>query len=95
MLVDPEVLRGFAGRVRSASEKIADADVGKLVSGAADGLPGSSAQWAARMVGEYLASVEAKIAGNVAGMGTAVHGAGDSYQMQDEVLAPEFRGLFR
>ena len=43
MLVDPEVLRAFAGQVDAASSTIREADVGIKIATAADGLPGSRA----------------------------------------------------
>jgi hypothetical protein len=94
MLVNPELLRGFAGQVESASATIRGADVGHMVSTAADGLPGSTTQWAARLAGEHIATVEGKIAKNVADMGSAVHGAGDRYEVEDDTLAGKFKGLF-
>jgi hypothetical protein len=94
MLVNPELLRGFAGQIQTASAAIRGVDVGHLVSTAADGLPGSTTQWAARLVGEHIATVEGKIAKNVADMGSAVHGAGDRYEVEDDVLAGKLKGLF-
>ncbi|ORV97514.1 type VII secretion target [Mycobacterium kyorinense] len=94
MRVKPELLRGFAGQVDTASATIHSADVGREVSTAADGLPGSATQWAARLVGAHIAAVEAKIAKNVADMGTAVRGAGDRYEVEDDALAGKFKGLF-
>jgi hypothetical protein len=95
MLVNPEILRAFAGHVDAASEKTGAAHVGQVVSTSADGLPGSTAQWAARLVAATLAAKEAEIARNVAGMGAAVRGAGDRYEVQDDELAGKFKGLFR
>jgi hypothetical protein len=51
MLVHPEVLRAFAGQVDAASSTIHGAAVSNKVATAADGLPGSTTQWAARLVG--------------------------------------------
>ena len=48
MLVDPDLLRAFAGQVDAASSTIHEAAVGNKVTTAADGLPGSTTQWAAR-----------------------------------------------
>lgn len=94
MQVKSEILRGVAGQVDTASTKIHSADVGREVTRAADGLPGSTTQWAARVVGEHIAAVEGKIAKNVADMGAAVHGAGDRYEVEDDALAGKFKGLF-
>ncbi|ORV05623.1 type VII secretion target [Mycobacterium celatum] len=94
MRVDPELLRGFASQVDAASTTIGAAHVGRTVSTAGDGLPGSTTQWAARLVGDYLASVEGKIAKNVSDMGTAVRGAGDRYEVEDDALAAKFKGIF-
>ncbi|WP_048423854.1 hypothetical protein [Mycolicibacterium obuense] len=51
MLVDPDVLRAFAGQVEEASSAIKTVDVGHTAATAADGLPGSTTQWAVRLVG--------------------------------------------
>ncbi|MCV7260358.1 type VII secretion target [Mycobacterium shimoidei] len=94
MRVKPELLRGFAGQVETASAAIRSADVGQTVSTAADGLPGSATQWAARLVSAHIATVEGKIAENIAAMGAAVRGAGDRYEVEDDALAGTFKGLF-
>jgi hypothetical protein len=94
MRVDPQVLRAFAGRVDTASTKIAGAALGHAVSVAGDGLPGSATQWAARLVGEHIAMLEAKFATGVGDMRAAVHGAGDRYEAEDDALSREFDGLF-
>lgn len=94
MLVDPQILRALAGKARTASEKIGAAQVGQVVSTSADGLPGSTMQWAVRLVAARLAGEEANIAKNVGGMGAAVRGAGDRYEVEDDALAGKFKGLF-
>jgi uncharacterized protein YukE len=94
MRVKPELLRGFAGQVDNASATIHSVDVGHEVSTAADGLPGSATQWAARLVGAHIAAVEAKIAKNIADMAAAVRGAGDRYEVEDDALAGKFKELF-
>ncbi|WP_343602484.1 type VII secretion target [Mycobacterium sp.] len=93
MLVNPELLRGFAREVDAASAKISGAHLGQKMSTAADGLPGSATQWAARLVGVRMTAVTAKIATNVADMGVAVRGAGDRYEVEDHSLAGTFDGL--
>ena len=94
MLVDPELLRGFARQVDTASATISSSDVGHEASTAADGLPGSTTQWAARLVGEHMTLEAKKIAKGVGDMGTAVRGAGDRYEVEDATLAVKFDGLF-
>ena len=94
MLVDPEILRAFSGQVHAASAVITAADLGTTASSAGDGLPGSTTQWAARSVGDHLASMTAQLAENVAKMGQAVHGAADTFEVADDALAGSFDGLF-
>ncbi|KUH84630.1 type VII secretion target [Mycobacterium sp. IS-1556] len=94
MLVDPEILRAFAGHVDTVSGRITDAAVGHTVTSAADGLPGSTTQWAARSVGEHFTQMADKLAANVAKMGEAVRGAGDTFEVADATLATNFDGLF-
>lgn len=94
MLVDPEVLRAFAGHVDIVSGRITDAAVGPTTTSAADGLPGSTTQWAARSVGEHFTQMADALAQNVARMGAAVRGAGDTFEVADETLANNFDGLF-
>ncbi len=74
MLVDPDVLRTFADQVNIAANAIRSDDVGHKVTTAADGLGGSTTQWAARLVGEHLGSLANAIATNIDHMGTAVRG---------------------
>jgi len=94
MLVDPEVLRVFAGQVNAAAGVITSADIGTKVSTSADALPGSTTQWAAHSVGVHFAQLACTLAQNVTAMGTAVRGAGDTYEVADDVLAGQFDGLF-
>ncbi|MFV9634421.1 type VII secretion target [Mycobacterium neumannii] len=94
MLVDPEVLRVFAAHVDAVSGHITGAAVGPTATSAADGLPGATTQWAARSVGEHFSKVAENLAQNVARMGQAVRGAGDTFEVTDEALAGEFDGLF-
>jgi uncharacterized protein YukE len=94
MLVDPELLRAFAGQVDTASSTIHEIDVGNKVSAAADGLPGSTTQWAARLVGGHVTEQATAIATNVAKMGQAVRGASNTYEVTDSDLAGSFKGIF-
>lgn len=94
MDVDPEVLRAFAGQVEIASGLIREADVGNKVATAADGLDGSTTQWATRLVGAHVKEVAEKIATEVNEMGAAVRGAGDTYEVSDADLAGSFKGIF-
>lgn len=94
MEVDPEVLRAFAGQVEIASGLIREADVGNKVTTAADGLSGSTTQWATHLVGAHVKQVAEKIATNVNNMGTAVRGAGNTYEVNDADLAGSFKGIF-
>ncbi|MDZ4234730.1 MAG: type VII secretion target [Dietzia sp.] len=94
MEVDPEILRAFAGQVDSAAALIRDADVGTKVGTAADGLDGSTTQWAARLVGAHVIEIADQIATHVGDMATAVRGAGNSYEVTDTDLADSFEGIF-
>ncbi|BBX27449.1 hypothetical protein GCM10009632_39020 [Mycolicibacterium alvei] len=94
MLVDPEVLRTLASQADAASSTISSADVGSKATSAADGLPGSTTQWAARTVGEHFSNAAIKLADNVTKMGQAVRGAGDAFEVADDALASNFDGLF-
>jgi uncharacterized protein YukE len=92
--VDPNVLRGFAGQVDGVAGAIAGANLGNAVSTAADGLPGSTSQWAAHAVGEHFTQMATKLTDNVTKMGQAVRGAGDKFEVADDALASSFDGLF-
>ncbi|CAA0082520.1 Uncharacterised protein [Mycolicibacterium vanbaalenii] len=94
MEVDPEILRAFAGQVDNAAALIREADVGAKVATAADGLDGSTTQWAARLVGAHVKEIADHIATQVGDMGTAVRGAGNSYEVTDDELAGSFEGIF-
>ena len=94
MEVDPEILRAFAGQVDNAAALIREADVGTKVATAADGLDGSTTQWTARLVGAHVKDITDQIATNVRDMGTAVRGAGNSYEVTDADLAVSFDGIF-
>lgn len=69
-------------------------NVGGVATTAADGLPGSETQWAARVIGEHLGLAANDIAKDIGAMGSAVRGAGDRYEVDDAGLAGTFKGLF-
>lgn len=92
--VDPQILRALAGQVDSAASVIVSADIGPKVTSAADGLPGSTTQWAVHSVGEHFTQMATKLAENVTKMGQAVRGAGDAFEVADDALAGSFDGLF-
>lgn len=94
LMVDPEILRAFAGQVEAASATIRDADVGAQVSKSAAGLAGSTTEWAARLVGGHVATHADAIATNVDKMGKAVRGAGNTYEVTDADLAGSFKEIF-
>jgi hypothetical protein len=94
VLVDPEILRAFAGQVATASTAIREADVGNKVSTAVDGLPGSTTQWAARLVGGHVTEQANTIATSVTRMGEVVRAAGDRYEVSDNDLADSLKGIF-
>jgi len=94
LLVDPEVLRAFAAQVDSAAASISGLDVSGAATTSADGLPGSSTQWAARQVGHHLGLAAKDIAKDIQNMGAAVRGAGDRYEVDDAALAGVFKQLF-
>ena len=94
MLVDPEILRAFAGQVDLAAREISAAGVDTKVSSAGDALPGSTTQWAARTVGEHFSQLFTQLSQNVTKMGTAIRGAGDAFEVADGALAGQFDGLF-
>lgn len=94
MRVDPEILRAFAGQVDSAAADIGAAGVGGRTCSAGDALPGSTTQWAVRAVGEHFNQMATTVSQNVTKMGTAVRGAGDTFEVADDALAGQFDGLF-
>jgi uncharacterized protein YukE len=94
VLVNPELLRAFARQVDTASASIRSADVGHKATTAADGIAGSTTQWAMRLVGEHMTQQANAIAKNVTDMRAAVRGAGDKYEVEDNALAGAFDGLF-
>lgn len=94
MLVDPEVLRAFATEVDTASAEIGGLNVSGVATTAADGLPGSETQWAARLIGEHLGLAASDLIKDVESMGKAIRGSGDQYEVDDADLAGAFKGLF-
>jgi hypothetical protein len=94
MLLDPQILRSFAAQVDIASASIRAADVGHKTETAADGLPGSTTQWAVRLVGSHLAQTVETLVKSVNDMGVAVRGAGDRFEVTDDSLAGTFDGVF-
>jgi hypothetical protein len=94
VLVDPEVLRAFAAQVDAVAATVTGLHVGNAATNAADGLPGSETQWAARQVGHHLGPAAKDIVKDITAMGQAVRGAGDRYEVEDSALALTFKQLF-
>ena len=94
MFVNPDLLRRLAALVQEASTAITGADLGDKASLPADGLAGSTTDWAARLVGAHINHVAGEIAKNVHDMGVAVRGAGDMFDVTDDALAGLFNRLF-
>lgn len=94
MLVDPEVLRAFAAQVDAAAAMIGGLDVGTTATSAADGMPGSTTQWTTREVGHHLGLAAKDIVKDIENMSSAVRGAGDRYEVDDNALAGIFKQLF-
>ena len=94
MLVDPDILRAFAGQVDRVSASITDADIDSKTSTAADALAGSATQWGTHAVGGHFSQLADHLAQQVTRMGQAVRGAGNAYQVADDDLARDFKGLF-
>jgi uncharacterized protein YukE len=94
MQVDPQVLRALAGQVSNAAGVIRSAELGTKTATAADGLPGSTTQWATHPVDEHFRAMADGLADNVTKMGRAVRGAGDTFEVADDALAGTFDGLF-
>jgi hypothetical protein len=88
------LLRAFAAQVDAAAAVISGSDIGTTAETAGDGLPGSETQWSARQVGVHLKVIAEDIANDIAAMGHAVRGAGDSYEVTDIALAGDFTKLF-
>lgn len=94
LTVDPEILRAFASQVDTTSVLIQDARADASVSCSADGIPGSSTQWAARLVAAHVSDKAEAVAAGVSRMGKAVRGAGNDYEVTDAALAESFQGIF-
>jgi hypothetical protein len=94
MLVDPELLRAFAGQVDQATSAMSGINANGTASFVADGLPGSQTQWATRQVGDHVYLAAKDVIGDVASTGIAVRGAGDRYEVEDRALADGFKRLF-
>lgn len=94
MQVDPQVLRALAGQADRVAGVISSADIGAKATTAADGLPGSTTQWAAHSVGQHFTAMATRLADNVTKIGQAVRGAGDTFEVADDALAGSFDGLF-
>ncbi|MDT5337373.1 MAG: hypothetical protein QOD90_2878 [Mycobacterium sp.] len=94
MLVNPDLLRAFAGQVDHASAEMNGLNVDGVAGGAADGLPGSETQWAVREIGDHVYLAAKDIIDDVSAIGVAVRGAGDRYEVEDAALASGFGRLF-
>jgi hypothetical protein len=94
VLVDPDILRAVADQTAITSSMVNDAETGRKVATAGDGLPGSSTQWAARLLGDDVAKQAETISLSVTKLGNAVRGASNGYEVTDIELEGSLRGIF-
>lgn len=94
MLVNPDLLRGFAEQVGRAASTLNGVNIEGTAKSAADGVPGSATQWATHQVGDHVYLAAKNIIDDVSSMGMAVRGAGDQYEVEDGALADGFKRLF-
>ncbi|OCH79059.1 hypothetical protein A9310_09960 [Gordonia sp. UCD-TK1] len=93
MRVDPDVLRSLANQSDDAASGVLTADLGGKAQRAADGVDGSSTQWAARLVAMELRSRAESISDSMTAIGGAVRGAGNTFEVEDATLARTFERL--
>ena len=94
MLVDPDLLRGFAEQVDCGASTLNGVNIDGTAKSAADGLPGSATQWATHQVGDHVYLAAKDIIDDVSSIGLAVRGGGDRYEVEDGALALSFKSLF-
>ncbi|MDY6810882.1 MAG: type VII secretion target [Actinomycetota bacterium] len=95
MLVDPDVLRSLSAQSAEAAAGIGTADVAGVTARAADGLNGSTTQWATRLIATHLHQQSESLVENMDAIGKAVRGAGDTFNVTDQDLAAGLNGLWR
>ncbi|GAA1456496.1 hypothetical protein GCM10009619_05610 [Williamsia maris] len=86
MELDPSVVQAFSGQVHDASTAIGDTHLGAGVSASCDSLSGSTSQYAARLVGQFMSTLVDDHAANVARMGTSVTSAAETLVVQDSAV---------
>ncbi|CAM2786067.1 Excreted virulence factor EspC, type VII ESX diderm [Prescottella defluvii] len=87
MLVDQGILRAFARETAETSETIAGTDLREpIVSGTA-GMPGSTSEWAARMVSDFLSASGRTLADGYGALAATASGNAESYEVSDEDFA--------
>ena len=94
MLVDPDLLRAVADQTAITSSIVRETQAGTKVTTAADGLPGSTTQWAVRLLGDHVKEQAEAISMNVAELGTAVRGASNTYEVTDAELEASLKRVF-
>lgn len=86
MELDPSVVHAFSRQVHDASTTIGDTHLGAGVTASCDSLSGSTSQYAARVVGQFMSSLVGDYAENVDRMGTSVTSAAETLVVQDSAV---------
>ena len=86
MELDPSVVQAFSGQVHDASTAIGNTHLGAGVTAACDSLAGSTSQYAARLLGQFMSSLVTDFAANVDRMGTSVTSAAETLVVQDSAV---------
>jgi len=87
MLVDQAVLRALARETAQTSDTIAATDLREPITSGTAGMPGSTSEWAARAVSEFVAASGRALADGYAGLASTASGNADTYEVSDAEFA--------
>lgn len=87
MLVDPEILRAFAGETSRTSDSIADNQLAGDVTAAFAGMPGSTSAWMAKSVEDFVRGLVIGLSDGFDELARSASGAANTFEVTDQGLA--------
>ncbi|WP_374112756.1 type VII secretion target [Gordonia sp. C13] len=95
MLVNPDALRGLSDKTSDAADVVEANTLGGVVLGAFSEMHGSTSEWSARAVDEFVAPLVETVSQGFEQLANAARGAAGDYEVTDEDLKSDIETSFK
>ncbi|GAB86421.1 hypothetical protein RVF83_22000 [Gordonia rubripertincta] len=95
MLVNPDALRGLSDKTADAAEVVEANTLAGVVPGAFSEMHGSTSEWSARAVDEFVAPLVARVSQGFEQLAGGARGAAGNFEVTDEDLKSKIETSFK